>query len=823
MELKHRRCCFRRSASSCLMTPMRTRSSRISSSESQSAEVTKPGIESITSPTTSNTLGKPKKSKGLFSFLFGKRVRKSKKEDLLRSHNSSFEEQDVRKLIRLYCKHDNLYNPKNLYFGNKEIDEDCYNDMMRSFPGKSSSQLRSCIEELRILFEREYTIIERARRKYGEILPPSIRYYNEFLFLVPHIRNDFDSGTSLLSSRILPSTDLKNQMVTTEMLCQKLTNFPGFPLAAFPGNVLLKRLKKTNRQGETREAQEVDQKEDQITEQESLEKEKPSEHKDEVKENITEQKVEVMEKTSEHESQVKDQEDQQQKVTFSPSSEQKSIDYSEEGSQQNKTTSNISTQSSYYVNEQNLKTTDLTCSCRSETLDSPQKPVACPWRPENTPCVPKCRGAVSSSTHRYIACPWQPQNAPPVSETKVDPTESCPKSDALDETKPSTQSGNSQQVQMLCDMIRTELSTAPDFIYFDAKWRIIEILREVHKRQLVHQKAMPQHNPHRPIPPQKRICGEPNVMPKNQKYKSDRNPQEKGSPRICDQINTMEMDDLISSSKLLKHWPSFLFCFGLVWIIKKAFYERNREPQRYTLKEPVEEVEDWEDHDDELQPALEEKPHVAFVPGENLNPNGADRFYKLIQGRRSIRSFKSHPKPDLSVIEDCIRAAGTAPSGAHTEPWTYCVVENADIKQTIREIVEQEEFINYSQRMHLQWVTDLRPLQTNHVKEYLTDAPYLILIFKQTYGLTGTGKRKRHYYNEISTSISAGILLCALQAAGLSSLVTTPLNCGTALRNLLQRPVNEKLLILLAVGYPKDDCTVPDLERKNLSDFMITF
>jgi len=150
-------------------------------------------------------------------------------------------------------------------------------------------------------------------------------------------------------------------------------------------------------------------------------------------------------------------------------------------------------------------------------------------------------------------------------------------------------------------------------------------------------------------------------------------------------------------------------------------------------------------------------------------------------------------------------------------------VENAEIKQTIREIVEQEEFINYSQRMHLQWVTDLRPLQTNHVKEYLTDAPYLILIFKQTYGLTGTGKRKRHYYNEISTSISAGILLCALQAAGLSSLVTTPLNCGPALRNLLKRPVNEKLLILLPVGYPKDDCTVPDLERKNLSDFMITF
>lgn len=235
-------------------------------------------------------------------------------------------------------------------------------------------------------------------------------------------------------------------------------------------------------------------------------------------------------------------------------------------------------------------------------------------------------------------------------------------------------------------------------------------------------------------------------------------------------------------------------------------------------------VEHFADLGDELQPALEDKPHVPFVPGQNLNPNGAKRLYELMRGRRSIRSFSSHPKPDLSVIEDCIRAAGTAPSGAHTEPWTYCVVQEPELKRSIREIVEQEELVNYSQRMHPQWVTDLRPLQTNHVKEYLTEAPYLILIFKQTYGLSENGKpRRRHYYNEISTSIAAGILLCALQAAGLASLVTTPLNCGPALRNLLGRPVNEKLLILLPVGYPKDGCTVPDLARKNLSNIMVTF
>lgn len=224
-----------------------------------------------------------------------------------------------------------------------------------------------------------------------------------------------------------------------------------------------------------------------------------------------------------------------------------------------------------------------------------------------------------------------------------------------------------------------------------------------------------------------------------------------------------------------------------------------------------------------MQPALEEKPHVPFVQGENLNPDGAKRFYKLVSGRRSVRAFDADRKPPMNVIEDCVRAAGTAPSGAHTEPWTFCVVEQLSVKQAVRELVEQEEHINYSTRMHAQWVTDLRPLQTNAIKPYLSDAPYLILIFKQTHGLTAEGRKKLHYYNEISTSIACGVLLCALQAAGLCSLVTTPLNCGPALRRLLERPANEKLLILLAVGYAAGDCQVPDLQRKSLQDIMVTY
>lgn len=177
--------------------------------------------------------------------MFGKRDRRARNQSETNGNHISLEDHDVRKLIRLYCKHNSLYNRHNRYYGNKDIDDDCYNRMVRSFPGRSVSELRSCLEELRTLFEREYTIIERARRKCGEIMSPSIRYYNEFLFLVPHLNIHFDkdlpaSGTSPLAAGKL----LQNPIANPEMLCQKLTNFTDFPLAGFPGNLLTKRPKK---------------------------------------------------------------------------------------------------------------------------------------------------------------------------------------------------------------------------------------------------------------------------------------------------------------------------------------------------------------------------------------------------------------------------------------------------------------------------------------------------------------------------------------------------------------------------------------------------
>lgn len=238
---------------------------------------------------------------------------------------------------------------------------------------------------------------------------------------------------------------------------------------------------------------------------------------------------------------------------------------------------------------------------------------------------------------------------------------------------------------------------------------------------------------------------------------------------------------------------------------------------------------DLEHADYDPLPALEEKPHVPYAGATVTlaqDPlEAAERFYAIANNRRSVRKFSSRPV-DVAIVERCIRAAGTAPSGAHTEPWTFCLVSDPSIKASVREIIEAEEFVNYTQRMAKQWVTDLRPIRTNHVKEYLTEAPHLVLVFKQTYGYKVDGDataKKQHYYNEISTSIATGMLLCAFQCAGLSSLVTTPLNCGPALRTLLERPPNEKLLVLLPVGYPADDCTVPDLQRKPLEDILVRY
>ncbi|TKS76468.1 Iodotyrosine deiodinase 1 [Collichthys lucidus] len=227
---------------------------------------------------------------------------------------------------------------------------------------------------------------------------------------------------------------------------------------------------------------------------------------------------------------------------------------------------------------------------------------------------------------------------------------------------------------------------------------------------------------------------------------------------------------------------------------------------------------DWVDSNEE-----EDLPHVPYspprYPEETMLQRSKD-MYALLNQRRSVRFISPEPVP-REVIDNVIRTAGMCKFGAHTEPWTFVVVSDPEMKHQIRQIVEEEEEVNYRQRMGDKWVSDLARLRTNWIKEYLDVAPYLVLIFKQTYGILPNGKKKTHYYNEISVSISCGILLAALQNVGLVTVTSTPLNCGPQLRLLLKRPANEKLLMLLPVGYPASDATVPDLKRKPLDDIVV--
>ncbi|XP_050728424.1 iodotyrosine deiodinase-like isoform X2 [Eriocheir sinensis] len=234
--------------------------------------------------------------------------------------------------------------------------------------------------------------------------------------------------------------------------------------------------------------------------------------------------------------------------------------------------------------------------------------------------------------------------------------------------------------------------------------------------------------------------------------------------------------------------------------------------------------EDDEDTTDLVDPPLhEDVPHIPFEHtrlSEEESQRRAEEFYQVMSQRRSLRYFSSDPVP-RQLVETLVRTAGTAPSGAHTEPWTFVAVSEAGLKEQIRAIVEAEEEINYTKRMGKQWVADLKPFKTTWQKEYLTEAPWILLIFKQPYRPMPDGRKINHYYHEISTAISGGILLAAIQNAGLVTLTSTPLNCGPALRALLDRPTHEKLLLLLPLGYPAKDATVPGISRKPLDEILV--
>jgi nitroreductase len=196
-------------------------------------------------------------------------------------------------------------------------------------------------------------------------------------------------------------------------------------------------------------------------------------------------------------------------------------------------------------------------------------------------------------------------------------------------------------------------------------------------------------------------------------------------------------------------------------------------------------------------------------------------FHALHQRRRSVRAFSAEPVP-FELIAEVVRAASTAPSGAHKQPWTFCVVGDPALKRRIREAAEAEERINYGGRMSEEWLEDLKPFGTDWQKPFLETAPWLVVVFKRAYELEPGGAKHQNYYVNESVGLATGLLLAAAHHAGLATLTHTP-SPMNFLSQVLDRPQNERPFLLIPMGFPAEDCLVPDLQRKALEEVLVPF
>ena len=197
----------------------------------------------------------------------------------------------------------------------------------------------------------------------------------------------------------------------------------------------------------------------------------------------------------------------------------------------------------------------------------------------------------------------------------------------------------------------------------------------------------------------------------------------------------------------------------------------------------------------------------------------AAAYHQLMNQRRSVRQFSADPIP-LDVVRQAIATAGTAPSGAHKQPWRFALVTDPELKRKIREAAEAEERETYDHRMSDEWRAALAPLGTDANKPYLEWVPALIVMLRLDYDLDEDGTRSKNYYVQESCGIALGMLIAALHNAGLATLTHTP-SPMNFLTKILDRPKNERAYMLLPVGYPSPECEVPDLSRKPLSDILI--
>jgi|TARA_B100001741_G_scaffold256139_1_gene218842 iodotyrosine deiodinase len=211
--------------------------------------------------------------------------------------------------------------------------------------------------------------------------------------------------------------------------------------------------------------------------------------------------------------------------------------------------------------------------------------------------------------------------------------------------------------------------------------------------------------------------------------------------------------------------------------------------------------------------------HERFTEEEMRNRSHG--FYEQMERRRSVRMFSSDPVPK-SLIETAVKTASTAPSGAHKQPWTFVATQNPEIKHAIRVAAEKEEEINYLEnRMNKEWQEALAPLGTDHHKEFLEIAPWIVVLFEQRYETNVDESTSKNYYVKESCGIAAGFFIAALHHMGLATLTHTPTPMNF-LNEILDRPKNERPFVLFPVGYPLEGVKVPDLKRKDLDEVLFS-
>ena len=217
----------------------------------------------------------------------------------------------------------------------------------------------------------------------------------------------------------------------------------------------------------------------------------------------------------------------------------------------------------------------------------------------------------------------------------------------------------------------------------------------------------------------------------------------------------------------------------------------------------------------------------SFVPLQFVQRSHAEMFeraagfYDLMQQRRTVRAFSDRSVPQC-VMEKCIHTAGTAPSGAHQQPWHFALIGDHNVKTKIRAAAEIEEQEFYDHRASDEWLRALEPFATTASKPFLETAPWLIAVFVQKHALDADGRIVKHYYPVESTGIATGLLIAALHNCGVATLTHTP-SPMKFLNQILKRPDSERPFVLLVAGYPANDCQVPDIDRKSLNEICSMF